>query len=87
MIRRKLVAVQDFGPGVAVTSHDGRAAPLDGLAQAAAGVDEPAEGKGLRHLWAVRLGVCAGLCCTLALAELVWGLSCVLNIPKMQTNF
>ena len=41
VVRRELVAVEDFGPGIAVTSHDGRTAPLDGLAQAAAGVDEP----------------------------------------------
>lgn len=47
MIRRKLVAVEDFGPGVAVTSHDGCTASLDGFAQAAAGVDEPGEGMGI----------------------------------------
>lgn len=47
VVCRKLVAVEDFGPGVAVTSHDGRAAPLDGLTQAAAGVDEPGEGGGM----------------------------------------
>lgn len=51
MICRKLAAVQDFGPGVAVTSHDGCTASLDGFAQAAAGVDEPGEGMGLQHLW------------------------------------
>lgn len=50
MICRELVAVQDLGPGVAVTSHDGRAAPLDGLAEAAAGVDEPGEGMGIQRL-------------------------------------
>lgn len=47
MIRRELVAVEDFGPGVAVTSHDGCAASLDGFAEAAAGVDEPGEGTGV----------------------------------------
>lgn len=50
MICRELVAIQDFGPGVAVTSHDGRAASLDGFAEAAAGIDEPGEGMGCQRL-------------------------------------
>lgn len=50
MICRELVAVQDFGPGVAITSHDGCAASLDGFAEAAAGIDEPGEGMGVQHL-------------------------------------
>lgn len=50
MICRELVAVQDFGPGIAVTSHDGRTASLDGFAEAAAGIDEPAEGMSIQRL-------------------------------------
>lgn len=50
MICRELVAVEDFGPGVAVTSHDGRTASLDGFAEAAAGEDEPGEGMGIQRL-------------------------------------
>lgn len=74
MIRRKLVAVQDFGPGVAVTSHDGCTASLDGFTQAAAGVDEPGEGTGIAapldsrrqaEGQALALRCCTGLCCTL----------------------
>lgn len=50
MICRELVAVEDFGPGIAVTSHDGRTASLDGFAEAAAGIDEPGEGMGVQCL-------------------------------------
>lgn len=50
MICRELVAVQDFGPGIAVTSHDGRTASLDGFAEAAAGIDEPGEGMSVQCL-------------------------------------
>lgn len=85
MICRKLVAVQDFGPGVAVTSHDGCAASLDSFAQAAAGVDGPGEGMGiaapLGSFWQQAEGRArAPRCChmavlhTVVLAELFWGL-------------
>lgn len=49
MICRELVAVEDFGPGVAVTSHDGRTASLDGFAEAAAGEDEPVQTDGCKE--------------------------------------
>lgn len=68
MICRELVAVEDFGPGVAVTSHDGSTASLDGFAEAAAGVDEPGEGMAVQHLPVpgrrLRVEPCHHCCCT-----------------------
>lgn len=76
MISRELVAVEDFGPGIPVRSHDGSTASLDNFAQAAAGVDAPGEGMGiaapLGSSWQQAEGFAAAQGCASGYQQLLW---------------
>lgn len=82
VISRELVAVEDFRPGVPITSHEGSAASLDSFAQTAAGVDEPGKGMGiaapLGSSWQQAEGFAAAQGCASGYQQL---LQCVRGAP------